>query len=528
MELSEQLLRNDEIETLTRALLGGCQEVRILCLHKNQISSDGAHAIAHFLEQVEYPPQELHLSHNWLGPDDARRLFVAAASRCEYPLKKRYPLWLRLEMQQDPDLWGDIFQLNEWRRWDRMQEMVAYAEEKLRYIRHLKGIPLPRKNNTFICLVKKTKGCSRCCNNTVCWHAMPNDGTGPILHLPYIWHQGLAIGNKNKTSQTWVSSCVRRRWTVCGFKREPTTLYESKDIMVLSKGPHWICAYNSHQRHIDLTRQNIFRDKRSSEEIVTSPDEEHLDHFLAKRYNDEMAQNWPEANDGAGCMHRLEKDTSGCLLRAKTQKGWDQLSQQLQQGSPGRIEKAYICLVYGRIPAKNDSGGLIPEMKITMPISSDGQESWVDEDNGEAAETFVKCLAHYQNDVGREYSLCQVRLLTERTHQIRVHMAYKHNYIVSDPRYNPLIVFNDTKWCKRMFLHAAYVTFWDDGEQKCCQSPLDNDLLEALSHLRLKEDFSQTGLDQHLTIPAAPDLQAMRLSSSQASSTVPRRGDAQR
>ena len=168
MELSEQLLRNDEIETLTRALLGACQEVRILYLHKNQISSGGAQAIANFLEQVKYPPQELHLSHNWLGPDDARRLFVAAASRCEYPLKKRDPLWLRLEMQQDPDLWGDIFQLNEWRRWDRMQEMVAYAEEKLRHIRHLKGIPLPRKNNTLICLVKKTKGCSRCCNNTVC------------------------------------------------------------------------------------------------------------------------------------------------------------------------------------------------------------------------------------------------------------------------------------------------------------------------------------------------------------------------
>ena len=133
---------------------------------------------------------------------------------------------------------------------------------------------------------------------------------------------------------------------------------------------------------------------------------------------------YPELNKmpRAGIVHRLDKDTSGILLVARTEKFRNYFVQELQER---KVKKNYIAAVVGKIIgslAIDDPIGRDKNNRTKMSIRPDGKEAY----------SFIKLEEDFNN-----YSLLDVSIKTGRTHQIRVHLASKKLPIIGDKTYNP-------------------------------------------------------------------------------------------
>lgn len=126
-----------------------------------------------------------------------------------------------------------------------------------------------------------------------------------------------------------------------------------------------------------------------------------------------------------GIVHRIDKDTSGLLMIAKNDMAHESLSAQLAEHS---INRRYRALVYANI--KEDEG------TIDAPIGRDPRnrlrQAVTDTEHGKRAVTHYRVLERFG-----QYTLIEAKLETGRTHQIRVHMAYKKHPLVGDSVYGP-------------------------------------------------------------------------------------------
>ncbi len=175
-----------------------------------------------------------------------------------------------------------------------------------------------------------------------------------------------------------------------------------------------------------------------------------------------------------GLVHRLDRDTSGCLLIAKKNSTLRQLQAAFREGA---VEKTYLALLHGKLrPARK---------VVDAPLATfarRGGERWVRVDPaGKSARTDLAVERRYPGA-----TLVRVGLLTGRTHQIRVHAASIGMPIVGDPRYG---VDRDELAARlglrRLFLHAAELAFAGPGDGRLIrvQSPLPDDLVAALDRL---------------------------------------------
>ena len=135
-------------------------------------------------------------------------------------------------------------------------------------------------------------------------------------------------------------------------------------------------------------------------------------------------------------VNRLDKETSGYMLVAKTSQAHALLSKDIKQ-----VERVYHCLVEGILEG---------EGVIDRPIlkSNDSIKRIVD-DHGKYAKTYYKSLMHKNNQ-----TLVECKLVTGRTHQIRVHMAYMGYPVYNDPVYN-----NRKATEFGQFLHSKEIDF---------------------------------------------------------------------
>ncbi len=143
-----------------------------------------------------------------------------------------------------------------------------------------------------------------------------------------------------------------------------------------------------------------------------------------------------------GIVHRIDKDTSGCLVVAKNDKTHQGLSDQLQSHS---LKRTYIALVHGLIT--HNAG------KIEAPIGrdpKDRQKMTVTPINAKEALTHFKVLERFKNT-----TLVECQLETGRTHQIRVHFAYIGHPLVGDDKYVNQVTL-DTQG---QMLHAQRIEF---------------------------------------------------------------------
>jgi len=148
-------------------------------------------------------------------------------------------------------------------------------------------------------------------------------------------------------------------------------------------------------------------------------------------------------------VHRLDKDTSGCLLIAKKRSAL-RLLQALFRNN--QIQKTYQALLTGQWARKK----LIVNAPLLKNISKGGERVVVISQAGKAAETLFKRLELFSNA-----TLVEASPKTGRTHQIRVHAASLGHPIVGDERYgvDELNKAFRHKGYKRMFLHAQTLQF---------------------------------------------------------------------
>ncbi len=174
-------------------------------------------------------------------------------------------------------------------------------------------------------------------------------------------------------------------------------------------------------------------------------------------------------------VHRLDRDTSGCLLIAKSRQVLKHLQNQMRQRS---MDKRYITLVSGRW-AKERREVNAPLLKKTV---ASGERIVRANSEGKPSLTRFKLLKHYTNA-----SLLEVKLETGRTHQIRVHCQLVGHPLAGDPKYGDES-YNETLrdiGLKRLFLHAAELTFSSpaSGERVRVQAPLPDGLEKVLKKL---------------------------------------------
>ena len=187
-----------------------------------------------------------------------------------------------------------------------------------------------------------------------------------------------------------------------------------------------------------------------------------------------MARGEPLAEGGgperAGLVHRLDKDTSGLLLVAKTELAHRTLSAAL---AARRITRRYAAVTWGHL--KTD------ELTINQPIDRDPRDRtrMAIVQTGKAAKTDFTRLARFDS-----VDLLRAHLHTGRTHQIRVHLASVGHPVIGDDTYGGgggrrLAALPP----KRHFLHAAWLRFRHPitGEPLDLRSPLPDDLKKSLA-----------------------------------------------
>jgi len=171
-----------------------------------------------------------------------------------------------------------------------------------------------------------------------------------------------------------------------------------------------------------------------------------------------------------GIVHRLDRDVSGLMVIARTQKMFDHLKKQFQERS---IEKEYTALVHGVI---EDEDGTI-NTPIGRSKTKDGKmaaHSQETEGDREAITEF-EVIERKKN-----YTLLSVKILTGRSHQIRVHLNSIEYPIVGDKLYTNKRIKNAD--LNRLFLHASRLAFNDlDSERKEYKSKLPKELINFLS-----------------------------------------------
>lgn len=187
-----------------------------------------------------------------------------------------------------------------------------------------------------------------------------------------------------------------------------------------------------------------------------------------------------EARDGI--VHRLDKETSGILLVAKTKESFEELQRQFKER---KVNKTYTALVHGKVALSegeiNASVGRLPWRRDRFGVLPDGRP----------AETNYKVLSRYSVDT-TDFTLLELAPKTGRTHQIRIHLKHIGHPIVADEFYaGRKTARHDRKWCPRLFLHAGSIAFVHPTTKKQVQfkSELPDDLRQALKNDKSRRKY---------------------------------------
>jgi 23S rRNA pseudouridine955/2504/2580 synthase len=187
-----------------------------------------------------------------------------------------------------------------------------------------------------------------------------------------------------------------------------------------------------------------------------------------------LKAHWPEAKNWE-LVHRIDKDTSGCLLLAKKRSVLREIQASWRAHE---IEKHYVALLQGSFGrGRRVSAPLIRTLK--------GQERWVmvDPDGKESISDFT-VLKKY-----KLVTLVEVCIKTGRTHQIRVHAQHMGHSILGDSKYGTEEggLLAKKLGLNRLFLHAHRLSFILKGESYSIEAPYEASLLGVLEHLNKLE-----------------------------------------
>ena len=175
-------------------------------------------------------------------------------------------------------------------------------------------------------------------------------------------------------------------------------------------------------------------------------------------------------------VHRLDRDTSGVLVFARSRAGLTGLQAAIRAGE---ATKQYLCLMLGH-PSKAKFDVNAPLLKSVL---QGGERMVRVADHGKPSLTFFREMEQYPGA-----RLMRATLGTGRTHQIRVHAAHVGHPLAGDPKYGDREMNKRFRemGLQRMFLHASHMSFELDGRAYSFSTPLPDDLKEFLDVLAVK------------------------------------------
>jgi 23S rRNA pseudouridine955/2504/2580 synthase len=176
-------------------------------------------------------------------------------------------------------------------------------------------------------------------------------------------------------------------------------------------------------------------------------------------------------------VHRLDRDTSGVLVFARTRAGLTGLQAAIRAGE---VTKQYLCLMVGR-PNKAKFDVNAPLKKSVL---QGGERMVRVAEDGKPSLTFFREMEQYPGA-----RLMQATLGTGRTHQIRVHAAHVGHPLAGDPKYGDKEANKRFRelGLNRLFLHASNLSFELDGRSYGFSAPLPDDLKDVLDRLAAKK-----------------------------------------
>ncbi len=244
---------------------------------------------------------------------------------------------------------------------------------------------------------------------------------------------------------------------------EPTILYEDKEVLAINK-PSGLVVHS---------------DGRSTSLTTSKTQEKTLVDWLLQKYPKIKDVGEPGRNAKgievlrSGIVHRLDRDTSGVMLVAKTQESFENLKKQFQNHE---IKKTYHAFVLGEM--KTDSG------VIDRPIGRSAQDfrKWSAQrgSRGEKREAVTEYKVLTKKD---GYSFVEIWPKTGRTHQIRVHFKAINHSLVGDNLYAHTT--ENELGFKRTALHSYQVIFLGlDGQNHSVIAPYPDDFSHAISLLQ--------------------------------------------
>lgn len=195
----------------------------------------------------------------------------------------------------------------------------------------------------------------------------------------------------------------------------------------------------------------------------------------AERKNDEDSDFYQRS----GIVHRIDKETSGILLIAKTPEAFSTLQAEFKER---KVKKTYRALAHGKVAPEtgeiNVPVGRLPWNRRQFGIVAGGRESV----------TFYTVEGYFRTPDKRREPLTLLRLnpITGRTHQIRVHLQYLGHPIFADFLYaGRKTQREDRKLLGRVFLHAASISFFHPvtNELISLEAPLPSELQQVLDLL---------------------------------------------
>ena len=208
-----------------------------------------------------------------------------------------------------------------------------------------------------------------------------------------------------------------------------------------------------------------------------------IQHFAEEKIGIDISQVTDSSSEferRGGVVHRLDKETSGCMILAKNESSFIVLQKQFKSGE---VSKTYTFLAHGKITP--------PEGTINVPI---GRLPWNRMrfgvlPQGREAQSDYRILEYKTLTVGRDeniLTLGEAYPKTGRTHQIRVHMLYLGFPLFADSLYaGRKNIKSDRKILTRHFLHASKISFNHPrtGSRLSFEAPLSPELIDFLKLL---------------------------------------------
>lgn len=434
----------------------------VLRLTGNNIGNEGVRCIAKYLTCSSHAlASELLMTRNRVTGEGLKWLLGSLSLHPAYPIwstdTNRYvPLWIRAE---NPKLKGQAG-----------YQVLASACSALSC-----SVCLGEESGEIKCGPRQCVNVGCCdelkhnCVAHICSWEMPEAAAplpAPAAHARLIFAQPGRGAPKGLPSG--VEAPVRE---------EPRVIYEDDDLAVILKPGGWSCMPQPKGVNPAWSKLKPLARRQQVGELLVQLAPPPLQGWLLLHFGADP--NCDASRDQAsdrGIAHRLDVDASGPLLVGKTLRGYEHARKQIAAG----LLKDYLVLVHGSFDL--DRGEC--HAPIDTSMYAETKRVRIDS-SGQPATTVWEAIAEYESPDSRErYTLVNCRMVTLRTHQLRVHLQHLGHSLVGDKLYGDGDI---PAFCPRLFLHKMRIGFFNLQGQACielCSLQTAPDLWKALGRLR--------------------------------------------